>query len=174
MSLVISTLVHITFLFSIVESPADTPVKTATDSLALELEPLVAVKPSPEPERLDIPRPKREISQESDTDSDNSPPTTIRKPPKATTFAEGKKLGHHKQLSLYSWLSSPPTTSPPTSSQTKATVEGGLERKLEGQIKGKKIWSTLLTTRFFFSLLEYGSKLLISYTKWLVCSVDAI
>lgn len=135
-------------MLSIGESPADTPVKTAKDSLALELEPLVASKPSPEPARLDVPRPKREISQESDTDSDYSPPTTIRKPHKGTTFAEGKKVGHHKQLSLYSWLSSPPTTSPPTSSQTKATVEGGLERKSAGQIKGKK-GTNFVKLRFF-------------------------
>ena len=94
-------------------------------------------KPSPQPVHLDVPRPKREISHESDTDSDYSPPTTIRKPHKGTTFAEGKKTGHHKQLSLYSWLSSPPTTSPPTS-QTKATAEGGPELKTVEQIKGKR------------------------------------
>ena len=114
-------------LFSTGESPTDTPVKTGKDSLALELEPLVA-KPSPEPVHLDIPRPKRDVPQESDTDSDYSPPATIKKPSKGTTFAEGKKMGHHKQLSLYSWLSSPPTTSPPTTTQSKAT-SAGLETK---------------------------------------------
>ena len=102
-------------------------MKTGKDSLALELEPLVA-KPSPEPVHLDIPRPKRDVPQESDTDSDYSPPATIKKPSKGTTFAEGKKMGHHKQLSLYSWLSSPPTTSPPTTTQSKAT-SAGLETK---------------------------------------------
>lgn len=129
-------------MFSTGESLADTPVETAKDSLALELEPLVATKSSPVPPRLDVPRPKREVPQESDTDSDYSPPTTIRKPPKGTSFAEGKKIGHHKQLSLYSWLSSPPTTSPPTS-QTKSNVEGGLERKTAEHIKGTSVLSTL-------------------------------
>lgn len=105
------------------------------DSLALELQPLVS-KPSPQPVHLDVPRPKREISQESDTDSDYSPPATVRKPHKGTTYAEGKKVGHHKQLSLYSWLSSPPTTSPPTS-QTKTTDEGELVRKAAEQTKGE-------------------------------------
>jgi len=124
-------------LFSIGDSPIDTPPKTAKESLALELEPLVS-KPSPRPVHLDVPRPKREVSQESDTDSDYSPPTTIKKPHKGTTFAEGKKMGHHKQLSLYSWLSSPPTTSPPTTSHSKATAEGELERKTVGQTKGTK------------------------------------
>ena len=122
-------------LFSTGESPLDTPSKTVKDSLALELEPLVS-KPSPQPVHLDVPRPKREISQESDTDSDYSPSTTVRKPHKGTTYAEGKKVGHHKQLSLYSWLSSPPTTSPPTS-QTKTTDEGELERKAAEQSKGE-------------------------------------
>lgn len=94
-------------------------------------------KPSPEPVHFDIPAPKREIPQESDSESDCSPPTTIRKPHKGTTFAEGKKVGHQKQLSLYSWLSSPPTTSPPRS-QIQTTAEGGLEQKTEEQDKGKK------------------------------------
>lgn len=134
--------IYLLFLLSIGESPAGTPVKTAKDSLALELEPLVAAKASPAPAHLDLPRPKREASQESDTDSDYSPPTTVRKPPKGTSYTEGKKMGHHKQLSLYSWLSSPPTTSPPTS-QTKSTVEGGRERKTAEFIKGTNVWSTL-------------------------------
>ena len=129
-------------MLSVGESPADTPVKTVKDSLTLELEPLVAAKPSPAPAQMDIPRPKREASQESDTDSDYSPPTTVRKPPKGTSYTEGKKMGHHKQLSLYSWLSSPPTTSPPTS-QTETTVERGLERKTAEHIKGMNVWSIL-------------------------------
>lgn len=137
-------------MFSTGESLADTPVKTAKDSLALELEPLVAAKSSPVPPPLDVPRIKREAPQESDTDSDYSPPITMRKPPKGTSFAEGKKMGHHKQLSLYSWLSSPPTTSPPTS-QTKSTVEGGLERKTAEHVKGMSVFPTLtpeLSKRF--------------------------
>lgn len=115
----------------------DTPEKVAKDSLALELEPLVPAKTSPRPVHLDVPRPRIEASQESETDSDSSPPTTMRKPPKATTFAEGRKLGHNKKLSLYSWLSSPPTTSPPTS-QTKANVEAGVETNTGEQIKGRR------------------------------------
>ncbi|XP_068720760.1 bridge-like lipid transfer protein family member 1 [Montipora capricornis] len=115
------------------ETPRDAPTKTAKDALALELEPLVS-KPPTEPVHLDIPRQRREIPQESDTDSDDSPPATIRKPHKGTTFAEGKKLGHHKQLSLYSWLSSPPTASPP-SSQSKTVAEGDLGRKTAEQPK---------------------------------------
>ena len=115
-------------------------MKTAKDSLVLELEPLIAAKNSPKPAHLDVPRPKRVVSQETDTDSDSSPPTTMRKPPKATTFVEGKKLGHKKQLSLYSWLSSPPTTSPLTS-QTKANVEAGVETNAGETIKGRqKVW----------------------------------
>ncbi|XP_022799728.1 uncharacterized protein KIAA1109-like isoform X2 [Stylophora pistillata] len=116
------------------ESLTETPVKTAKDSLVLELEPLIAAKNSPKPAHLDVPRPRRVVSQETDTDSDSSPPTTMRKPPKATTFVEGKKLGHKKQLSLYSWLSSPPTTSPLTS-QTKANVEAGVETNAGETIK---------------------------------------
>ena len=133
---------YLFFLLSTGETPADTPIKTVKDSLTLELEPLVAAKSSPAPAQLDLSRPKREASQESDTDSDYSPPTTVRKPPKGTSYIEGKKMGHHKQLSLYSWLSSPPTTSPHTS-QTKTNVERGPERKTAEHIKGINVWSTL-------------------------------
>lgn len=138
------------------ESSADTPSKTAKDSLALELEPLVS-EGSPEPVHLDIPRPKRAISQESDLDSDYSPPTTVRKPHKGTTFAQGTKLGHQKQLSLYSWLSSPPTTSP-SLSKSKTAGEGDLGRKTAEQLKGDKRVSN---SKFCLSLClrKKGSKL---------------
>ena len=104
---------------------------------------------SPEPVPLDIPRPKRAISQESDLDSDYSPTSTIRKPHKGTTFAQGTKLGHNKQLSLYSWLSSPPTASPP-SSKSKTAAERDLERKTAEQLKGDKFVSN---SHFLFKFI---------------------
>ena len=144
------------------ESSADTPSKTAKDSLTLELEPLVS-EGTPEPVHLDIPRPKRAISQESDLDSDYSPPTTVRKPHKGTTFAQGTKLGHQKQLSLYSWLSSPPTTSP-SLSKSKTAGEGDLGRKTAEQLKGDKFFLSLY-------LRKKGSKL-DCFSVRLTCSLS--
>lgn len=48
----------------------------------------------------------------TDTESDDSPPGTLRN--KHLLGADSKKYGHRKQLSLYSWLSNTPATSPST------------------------------------------------------------
>jgi hypothetical protein len=51
----------------------------------------------------------------TDTDTDDSPTTTLRKGQQTKKFLgenKAQKYGHRKQISLYSWLSSTPVTSP--------------------------------------------------------------
>lgn len=68
---------------------------------------------------------------DTDTETDESPPTTMRKAPqnKHLLGVDNKKYGHRKQLSLYSWLSNTPATSPNTAARTAAT-DGARPTKL--------------------------------------------
>ena len=116
-----------------------TPQQPQVESLSLPLDTL-----SKDDSKPLLPKSLKETENgtpmdESDSESDDSPPTTMKKTQRsrtATSEVVAFRPGHRKQLSLYSWMSNTPTTSPPAS-RTKDLADDNSSGKALERERGK-------------------------------------
>lgn len=98
-------------------SPVTHPTKTPA-LLSLPLETVQTSHPTSS-QRTPLLQGSSGAQPNTDSDTDDSPSTTLRKGQYANLLGENKaqKYGHRKQISLYSWLSNTPVTSPSSGRQ---------------------------------------------------------